>query len=183
MLLSRLMNVPRHAMLLLLLLATLPTGCFGSCQPFEEPRFYEESECVAADAPSEPTILVGTTEGAAFTEMSDGEQLLIDYGPQGGQHFYVSARIAGAQEDDRLELTLEDEPSARTISYVPACGDGWAELQNMTLEVPTDEERSDTLRLRLVRCETEDCDLYGEGFGAPPAVIAETTVKISVVLE
>ncbi len=82
-----------------------------------------------------------------------------------------------------LELIFEDEPLARTVSYVPSCGDGWAELQNVTVEDPTDEERSDTLRLRIVRCETDDCDLYGEGFGTPPAVITETTMKISVVLE
>jgi hypothetical protein len=169
--------------LVLLSLATLPTGCFGSCQGFDEQRFYESTDCVPGDSPTEPTLVIGTTEGGAFTEMSDGEELLIDYGPQGGQHFYVSARVAGAQPDDLLELSLDGEPSAQRVSSVPTCSAGWAELENMTLEVPTDEERGDMLRVRLLRCETTDCDPYGEGSGTPPAVLAEVTVAISVVQE
>jgi hypothetical protein len=178
------MNAHPTAMpLFLLSLATLPTGCFGACRSFEEPRFYEESDCVEGEAPDEPALVVGTTEGEAFTEMSDGEALLIDYGPQGGQHFYVSARVAGAQADDFVELTLEGVPSAQSIASVPACAAGWSELQNMALEVPTDEERSDLLRVLLLRCETTDCDRYGEGAGSAPSVVAEAAVEITVVQE
>jgi hypothetical protein len=177
------MNAPRPAMPLLLSLALLPTGCFGTCGPFEEPRFYEETGCVDEEAPEEPTLLVGTTEGQAFTEMTDGEALLIDYGPQGGQHFYVSARVAGALPEDLVVLTLDGEPSAQSFSVVPECAQGWAELENMQLEVPTDEERSDTLRVRVVRCETPGCDRYAQEGENAPTVIAEEAIAISVVQE
>jgi hypothetical protein len=53
----------------------------------------------------------------------------------------------------------------------------------MALEVPTDEERSDLLRVRLLRCETTDCDRYGEGAGSAPSVVAEAAVEITVVQE
>lgn len=72
-------------------LCPLLGGCFGACSPsIPDP----EAECQDLPAPSEQgRVVLGTAEDSEFEELSDGTTLKLDYGPQGGHHFYYSVRL------------------------------------------------------------------------------------------
>ena len=101
------------------LLFSLP-GCFVDCGPGEPPE--PEKTCVDDEpAPAEGTsVVIGSAEdGADFAKLSDGAELTLDYGSQGGQHFYYSVRLFGATSDQTLIVTFTAKSSV-----APADGGG-----------------------------------------------------------
>lgn len=82
------------------------TGCFFDCGPgIPEP----ETSCVDDEPPpaDSPAIVIGSAEGDSdFAKLSDGAELKLDYGDQGGQHFYYSLRLHGATAAQTLVVTF-----------------------------------------------------------------------------
>lgn len=79
-------------------------GCFGSCSSGPPDP---EADCVDLAAPSEsPAIVIGSTEEGDFAELREGATLTLDYGPQGGQHFYYALRLHGATESHTVNVSF-----------------------------------------------------------------------------
>jgi len=89
----------RHSLRFALALPfALLSGCFGMCGPSGPSP---EASCVDDPAPSggRPTIVLGSTTDGDFERLSAGQTLPLDYGDQGGQHFYYSIKAYGADAD------------------------------------------------------------------------------------
>lgn len=82
------------------------TGCLFDCGPSTpEP----ETSCVEDEpAPADShAVVIGSAEGDSdFAKLSDGAELQLDYGSQGGQHFYYSLRLFGATAAQTLVVTF-----------------------------------------------------------------------------
>ena len=169
--------------ILALALALGTSGCFAGGGPFTEPRFPPSVGCVEG-APQDPALVlvVGTIEGQPFRELQDGVELAIDYGPQGGQHIYFSARVAGAQEGDQLRGRVESVGISDPVRALEQCDVGsFAEVRDLFVALEDDSEQEVTLTVSVLRCEAAgDSDYYDEG-GTPPTVVAERSVRVSVV--
>lgn len=81
-------------------------GCFFDCGPgIPEP----ETSCVDDEpAPADsPALVIGSAEGDGdFSKLDSGATLQLDYGSQGGQHFYYSLRLFGATPSQTLVVTF-----------------------------------------------------------------------------
>lgn len=167
--------------LLSTLLVLLP-GCFGVCGPGDQ-EFYAEAGCVAQAAPDSPEIQFGTAEGEPFSPLKSGSLLEMDYGPQGGQHVYVSLRIFGAVEGDRLLLSLGSGGIGLSApSTLNPCADGqWIEILDDYVQFSEAEEQTTTIEAKLLRCTAaEECDFYFEG-GVEPEVITTSEIEITAI--
>ncbi len=102
------------------LILSLPVfgGCFGSCSgPLREST---ELACVTAKAPAgSHDLRIGSDEaGKAFAPI-DGATLHLDYGSQGGMHFYYSLRIYGATKESLIRARFyPDVPVSPSTSSV-----------------------------------------------------------------
>src|SRR5687768_9318901 len=72
-------------------------GCFcdgGACPEEGCGDLDPEAGCSDEDLPSGggPTLVLGTLVDGEFRTLDNGQRLQLDYGPQGGQHFYYSIR-------------------------------------------------------------------------------------------
>ena len=167
--------------LLSIALALLP-GCFGTCGPSDQ-EFYPEAGCVSQAPASAPEIQFGTAEGEAFTPLKSGASLQMDYGPQGGQHVYVSLRIFGAVEGDMVFLSLSSGGIGSIgPSPLTTCAEGqWIEILDDYVQFNAAEEVSTTVKAQLLRCTAaEECDFYFEG-GVEPEVIATSEIDITAI--
>jgi hypothetical protein len=83
----------------------LLSGCFGMCGPGGPSP---EASCVDDPAPSgdRPTIVLGSSQDGDFERLSDGQSLPLDYGDQGGQHFYYSVKAYGAGTEAMVFVTF-----------------------------------------------------------------------------
>ncbi len=102
------------------LILSLPvfSGCFGSCSdPLREST---ELSCVEAKAPSDSHELrIGSDEASKAFAPIDGATLHLDYGSQGGMHFYYSLRIYGATKGSLVRSRFyPDVPESTSTSSV-----------------------------------------------------------------
>lgn len=96
----------RHSLRFALALPfVLLSGCFGMCGPSGPSP---EASCVDDPAPSggRPAIVLGSTSDGDFERLSAGQTLPLDYGDQGGQHFYYSIKAYGAGTDALVFVTF-----------------------------------------------------------------------------
>jgi hypothetical protein len=83
----------------------LLSGCFGMCGPGGPSP---DASCVDDSAPSGggPAIVLGSSEEGDFEQLSGEPSLSLDYGSQGGQHFYYSIKAFGADTDAMVFVTF-----------------------------------------------------------------------------
>jgi hypothetical protein len=114
----------------------------------------QSSSCVgSSNGSDEPTIVIGTSEGEGFRELEDGAELEMDYGPQGGQHVYVSYRVFGSEPDDRVHLSLRSGGfDSFYAEFLPECGGDTREVLDDYVEFSEAVEQSTTIVVSLVRC-------------------------------
>jgi hypothetical protein len=111
------MSGPRSGLLFALALATV------ACS---ESKTNQQNTCpeVPCDSAA-PGLSVGVSEPGGFKSFVDGQSVMLDFGPQGGQHFYADLLLASAtsgQWDFALELTDElAELSGYSEAHVRAC--------------------------------------------------------------
>jgi len=112
--------------------------------------------CTTAQPPPEPrvdTLLVGVGREAAFRELVDGESLVIAYGPQGGQHVLVSARVftddAGIWTVESVLRDASGSERGRSAHFPEVCSGGWLELGDFTVFLDEDEPFTGTLSVKV----------------------------------
>lgn len=122
-------------LLRLLLLLPLSIGaCGGACGPrFPSPP--EPSAACLSDAPpagGEEAVIVGRGQGASFTPLMEGEELLLERGAQGGQHFFLTLRLFAKADrvwfHDARFLDARREELGYSGSNQRACAGEWTEI-------------------------------------------------------
>ncbi|MFT7522102.1 MAG: hypothetical protein ACI9MC_004254 [Kiritimatiellia bacterium] len=71
----------------------------------------------AACAPPEPLIAIGSGE-LDWLQMTDGDEIEVVYGPQGGYHFYGSVRLANIEAGDASNVESSLNPTTRFEAWV-----------------------------------------------------------------
>jgi hypothetical protein len=142
------------------LLLTTSSGCFGFCGGSLDHE--QSSSCVgSSNGGDEPAIVIGTNEGEGFRALEDGAELEMDYGPQGGQHVYVSYRVFGSEPDDRVHVSLKSGGfDSFYADSLPACGGDAREVLDDYVEFAEPEQQSTTIVVSVVRCSLatqEEC--------------------------
>jgi hypothetical protein len=124
--------------LLLTLLLALP-GCFGGgCGPDDPNPSDPESTCLTS-RPAPPDgkerVELGVVVGEALVPLAGSSPLLVERGPQGGQHFFVSLeRYAATDLRWRHVLTLTStggEEQGGTAHTEQGCAPGWTRVSNI----------------------------------------------------
>jgi hypothetical protein len=116
--------------------------------------------CVEAAAPgaTDPAIVFGEGSGDSFAAFTGTPDRQIDYGDQGGQHFYVTARWYAPPADGVLVLSYDSgsgNHGSQTIFNDPGCT-GWLEATTyVQLQQAVDE--SGTLHGAGGRCAASGC--------------------------
>lgn len=166
------------------------SGCFGGCGPSTpEGRDLEAGfACLDEAAPAGPTVILGTAEEGAFEPLTGGEDLVLDYGPQGGQHFYFSGRFFGAGPSDFVVARFEGDDainSGSSSSFLDVqCSDGqWIEADNARLVMDSAAGGGGRLTVELGHCSGAGggCS-YDPETGEPLdfEVTASVTVELTV---
>ena len=92
------------------------SGCFGSCNPGGL-RESTKLACVEAPPPSGVYgVQIGSSEGGKDFASLAGAKLNLDYGPQGGMHFFYSLRIFGAHKGSLLRANFYPKGSSANTS-------------------------------------------------------------------
>lgn len=188
---------PRFAWLLLPL-----GGCFSDCGGGDPPD--PELNCVddqAAPSQSHAVVLGSAEDGEPFAPLAAGAKLQLDYGPQGGQHFYYSVRLYGASRAHTLVVSFQPKDSAPAgqggapldgpplpSAFVAltefdvddaGCENAWLEIDNLLLEVNSDRA-SGTLRVELGTCDGA-CNVNDAGVYVHSQVDASHEIELSYV--
>lgn len=164
------------------------SGCFGSCGPSPEGRdLSEDVSCTDDAAPAAPTIVLGTAEDGEFVALG-GEELALDYGAQGGQHFYFSGRFFGAGPTDFVLVRFTgdaatNEGNNQTFLDAQCSADQWVEAQNYRVFMSSAEGGSGTLTVELGHCTGagDACD-YPAGSDLPSNFEAVASAEVAVTI-
>jgi hypothetical protein len=114
----------------------------------------QEDHC-SDEAPPEggkETVILGRSEGEAFVPMAPGAALPILFGPQGGQHVYVSVKFYGlihGRWEHRFEVI--DGPTGLqaggSLASVEACTPSWTISHNIPVYLDHHKIVEGTLKL------------------------------------
>lgn len=125
----------------------------AACGPTLPPLPSQEASCLSGAAAATKTeMLVGSAEGA-FASLSSGAHVQMHQGPQGGQHFFLTLRLATVEAGDkrwRYETRFVTEgatlyPGPGAQDFATACAPGWTEISNVTTFLESLEVRTGTL--------------------------------------
>ena len=152
----------------IILLAPLCSA--GACGPGGPAPPEEELDCLSLDPPMSGAaeIVIGHPEAEPFSELTNDETLKLYYGPQGGQHFFLTVRTYAASEGEQwlLETTFTPDmpppfPPGKTGQYFEACGAGWFEVRNFLVRVPDDRETGGELFIEASLYDAQGARLDG----------------------
>ncbi len=157
-------------------------GCCDGC--FEDDLPETTSTCVDAANPDQE-VVIGSVESGPFSLLEPESTLVLDYGPQGGQHFYLALQLQGSVDGDMVRMSFTPEsglPAESTEFLSEGCPAPDAlEIGNLRLEVPFQEETTGLLRVSLGRCANDLCE-YNDMDGLANFVEKATAeVHVSVV--
>jgi hypothetical protein len=132
-------------------------ACLAGCPRSQE---YEQS-CSDDDPPEGDAVLELLSEGDS---LEDGSELSLDYGSQGGQHFYFTVRAFGVGTDElvlaRFEATDENQ-GIEQIFFDQPCG-SWSVVENQILQVNSASASSGPFRVELGKCNGA-CEFDADG--------------------
>lgn len=136
--------------------AALVAGSCAGCSP-DDPSPQEPVEvtvCVSEAAPASgrPTVIFGRDSGAGFVPLQPGASLQLNYGPQGGQHVYVSIKLFSPRAAPwELAFDFVEDTSASSAgssgAVIDSCADGWTEARNQTVFMDSSEALSGVMRV------------------------------------
>ncbi len=126
-----------------------------SCGPGETfPDPPEQQDTCIQEAPpadGQAAVLLGQGPSGAFVELGAQAPVKLNYGPQGGQHVYVSIKLyspTAAQWTYALQLTNAAGASVGgTQIALDACGGKWTFSENVQVFVYDTSVTNPTLRL------------------------------------
>jgi hypothetical protein len=152
-------------------------GCGGEPPP-------STLRCWDEPAPDDGVLLVlGEVTSEGFVGFAEGQSVTIDYGGQGGQHFYFGARVFGAPEGAVFFARFEGPSDRGTFSRSSSdeiCTDGWLELDAY---VPLDSGNAGegVLTVQVGTCPESGC-AYDEQARSyvPTELYAEAAIGLVV---
>lgn len=132
-----------HVLSLLMFTPILGGGLCGGGEP--PPPTVTECSSSFPD-PGQETIEMGQLVDGNFVPLSDNDTLLMEFGPQGGQHLLVSTRLYAENGTEWVhELRLRDPATQSELgsrfNAIDACAPGWTVTHNITLFVDDPETR------------------------------------------
>lgn len=135
--------------------AAVGLGIVMSCGPSETvPDPPEQQDTCIQEAPpadGQAAVRLGQGSSGAFVELGAQAAVKLNYGPQGGQHIYVSVKLyspMAAQWTYALQLTNAAGASVGgTQIALDACGGQWTFSENVQVFVYDTSVTSPTLRL------------------------------------
>lgn len=144
------------------LIAVFLCACGPSRPPLEPPS----AGCLSgAPAVTGAALEVGRPDGD-FGALHGGDHVQMHLGPQGGQHFYVTLRLATLEAGDRrwrVETSFVPEDMSSSgpgfPDYSMACAPGWTEIKNATTFIDTPDRRAGTLIVRAGLTTPDDLPL------------------------
>ena len=109
-------------------------GCgFQACGPSDPDRDTDTAcDDRAPPAGNEATVELGDATSGEVALFGDDATLVLQHGPQGGQHVYVSVALYATEPGTwthTLRFEQEGASSAATILPVEACSPGWTECR------------------------------------------------------
>lgn len=114
-----------------------------------------DSSCFEPRSPS-PSVRLGLDESEPFAPLA-GDELLIEYGAQGGQHvFLASEMVFSGSEPWILDIKVLDQERVvgGVVRFVDACASGGTRLDNLIVFLDRDRVFPEvTLRAELRRTE------------------------------
>lgn len=126
---------------------------FAGCIPCED-------GC-SGGAPPEPSVECIAPGDEAIEFLDSSASFTFEYGPQGGQHFYLSLALQGIEPGELvlLRFVTADE-SFDDIPYIEgSCSAEEAvEVKNLTFQLPTDDDYEGELTVAIGTCATEYCN-------------------------
>jgi hypothetical protein len=163
------------------------TDCAGCCTGegcgFEAPP-PTSLACVDAPARDEGVVLViGRRQGDTFTPFLEGQSVGIDFGGQGGQHFYFAAQVLGAPEGASFFARYESSSTSDRGSFSRAssqsCGEQWLEL-DAYLPLDTGGGGTGTFTVQVGTCPESGCSYDDSGNYVPTEVYASAEIELDV---
>lgn len=123
--------------------AALVAGACVGCSPNDPdppPEPVESTVCLSEAAPTggRPTVILGRDSSAGFVPLQPGAALQLNYGPQGGQHVYVSIKLfspAAAPWEVAFDFVEDVSASSlgSSVAVVESCEGGWTAATNRTV--------------------------------------------------
>ncbi|HTJ82287.1 MAG TPA: hypothetical protein VL400_11250 [Polyangiaceae bacterium] len=151
-------------------------GCSSNDGPSSPPE--TNVACVEAPAPAgaEPAIVFGDGSGSSFVAETGTAARQINYGDQGGQHFFVTVRWYAPPADGVLLLSYASATpnhGANTIFNDPGCT-GWLEAKTY-VQLDSASEETGQLHAAGGRCDAQNGCTYDEATNE--YVLAETLAE------
>jgi hypothetical protein len=138
------------------LAAALTLGLCVGCGPSdpEDPEPAQGTVCLNEAPPSSgrPTAILGHDSGSGFRAFQPDASLNLNYGPQGGQHVYVSLKLF-APAATRWEISFDfvadgaTEPGGDGRTVIDTCASGWTESLNQTVFIYARTEQTGVIKL------------------------------------
>ena len=130
---------------------TLSVSAIG-CNPCED-------GCSGGPPPDPAVECIEPASEDAITFLNSDNSFQLEYGPQGGQHFYLSLALQGLVADEIVMVEFETEDGTfDTIPYIEAgCPKGQAvELRQLAFSLPSDDDYEGKLTVSIGKCDTSD---------------------------
>ena len=135
----------------------------AACDPPLPPLPSQEASCLSGSTAATKTeMIVGSGEGA-FAALTSGAHVQMHQGPQGGQHFYLSLRLATVEGGSKrwgFETRFVADgatpyPGPGAQDSATACAPGWTEVSNVTTFLDSLEIRAGTLYVKATLTEPD----------------------------
>lgn len=157
-------------------------GPGGQCDSCSSPS--TELACVSDPAPvaTAPQIVLGRLEGTTFVPLGGGDRRQLDYGDQGGQHFYVTARWYAPPQGGMILLRYDgpNNGGGATVFLEEPCS-SWLSADTY-VQIDSPEAQTGTLTAQAGTCAPGGCT-YDEQTDRYllDEVLAETAVVLEIV--
>lgn len=157
-------------------------GCCNGCGDDLPPP--TSLACVDAPAREEGvTLVLGRRQGDTFTPFLEGQSVGVDFGGQGGQHFYFAAQVLGAPEGASFFARYESSSTSDRGSFSRAssqsCGEQWLEL-DAYLPLNTGGGGLGTFSVQVGTCPESGCSFDDSGDYVPSEVYASAEIELDV---
>jgi len=142
-------------------LAVLLGTALISCGPTDDEEAPYSTGCVDYQPdPADATLVVGHDVDDAFVPLMPDDTLPMEFGQQGGQHFFIALRLLTDGQDVtvRSTLTVDGQVHGSVASRVEGCDGQWTAVSQVRIVLNSDEAVSGTLNVAV------------DGDGAPPPV-------------